>query len=356
MKTTIFIFSLASMALSVSLANPAQYIETAEQGDAEAQYNLGMRYQNGDGFVKDAVKAVEWFRRAAEQENPMAQNALSVCYIRGEGVDKDIIKAFDWFRKAVSHGKVLNTEVQETIKSFNKAAEQGEAEAQYSLGMCHIYGTYEVPTGLWPWNDASGMSYPNFEKAAELFKKAAEQNHLAAQYQLGISYNNGQGVVKDLIKAFEWYHKSAEQGYAPAQFIIAQHYLHKSDDENAIEWYKKAKGASDAEAQHWVGMRYYFLDGDENKAKAIARLTKASEQGYANASEILGWIYEQGNGVPQDIDEAIQMYTKAAEQGNETTLDRINQLQKMKKKRKNEDTFSRSFWTTTKKSAFGVGH
>ena len=45
----------------------------AEQGNAEAQFNLGVMYDNGQGVKQDYFKAVEWYQKAAEQGHPLAQ-------------------------------------------------------------------------------------------------------------------------------------------------------------------------------------------------------------------------------------------------------------------------------------------
>ena len=61
----------------------------AEKGDAEAQYSLGVRYDNGDGVAKDEIEAVKWYRKAAEQNYASAQYNLGLCYYNGQGVAKD---------------------------------------------------------------------------------------------------------------------------------------------------------------------------------------------------------------------------------------------------------------------------
>ncbi len=87
----------------------------AKQGNANAQYNLGIMYENGRGFPQDDAEAVKWYRKAAEQGDAYAQFALGVMYDNGLGVPEDDAEAVKWGRKA---------------------AEQGHAKAQYSLGNC----------------------------------------------------------------------------------------------------------------------------------------------------------------------------------------------------------------------------
>ncbi|NEX73774.1 tetratricopeptide repeat protein [Aeromonas rivipollensis] len=93
--------------------------KAAEQGDAVAQNNLGMRYVNGQGEVQDYKQAVAWFRKAAEQGDAVAQYNLGSMYDKGQGVVQDYQQAVAWYRKA---------------------AEQGDAGAQYNLGICFADG------------------------------------------------------------------------------------------------------------------------------------------------------------------------------------------------------------------------
>lgn len=75
-------------------------IKKAEQGDVEAQFNLGIAYEKGYGVEQSYEKAVYWYTKAAEQGNANAQNNLGVAYHNGNGVEQDKNKAIYWFRKA----------------------------------------------------------------------------------------------------------------------------------------------------------------------------------------------------------------------------------------------------------------
>ena len=94
--------------------------KAANQGFAVAQYNLGVRYDDGEGVPKDDAEAVKWYRKAAEQGDAGAQCNLGIMYQFGDGVPKDDVEAVKWYRKA---------------------ADQGYAQAQYNLGV--MYGKGE---------------------------------------------------------------------------------------------------------------------------------------------------------------------------------------------------------------------
>ena len=95
----------------------------------------------------------------------------------------------------------------EAAKWFRKAAEQGHAGAQYNLGLCY----------------ANGEGVPqNYAEAAKWWRKAAEQDVAEAQYNLGGCYENGQGVPQNYAEAVKLYRKSAQQGYGLAQEALKQ--------------------------------------------------------------------------------------------------------------------------------------
>ena len=77
-----------------------RYVERADKGEAEAQFNLGRCYAQGEGVEKDLARAFSWYRKAAEQGHPVAQLMLARCYADGDGVVKDQAEAYAWFTLA----------------------------------------------------------------------------------------------------------------------------------------------------------------------------------------------------------------------------------------------------------------
>jgi hypothetical protein len=92
----------------------------AEQGDAEAQLQLGMRYATGDGVIQNEKEAARWFELAARQGLAEAQYQYGLALLQGRGVVQDYKAAFNW---------------------IEKPAQRGHAKAQYSLGELYRYGT-----------------------------------------------------------------------------------------------------------------------------------------------------------------------------------------------------------------------
>ncbi len=73
------------------------YTTLADQGNAVAQFNLGLMYDYGDGVPENNAKAAKWYRRAAGQGNAYAQNNLGLVYSNGEGVPQDYAEAARWY-------------------------------------------------------------------------------------------------------------------------------------------------------------------------------------------------------------------------------------------------------------------
>lgn len=81
---------------------PTGFRLAAEQGNRDAQYELGQLYLAGDGVPKDAAKGRKWIRRAADQGVAMAQFSLATRYQEGAGVPKDSVRAYIWLMLGMS--------------------------------------------------------------------------------------------------------------------------------------------------------------------------------------------------------------------------------------------------------------
>jgi hypothetical protein len=76
----------------------------ADEGSAEAQFNLGLLYLDGHGVPQSDAEAVSWFRRAAEQDYTPAQHNLGAMYGSGQGVKRDYIQAYKWLNVCAAKG------------------------------------------------------------------------------------------------------------------------------------------------------------------------------------------------------------------------------------------------------------
>jgi hypothetical protein len=112
----------------------------AEEGYVNAQLNLGVIYDHGQGVPEDPQEAVRWYLAAASQGSSGAQYNLGLMYATGKGLKSDMDQAADWYRKA---------------------ADQGFAAAQYELATLYATGTGlpEHPDRAIEWFYKSGLSF-----------------------------------------------------------------------------------------------------------------------------------------------------------------------------------------------------
>ena len=81
-----------------------EWVPLAEEGNADAQNNLGVMHEEGLGVVQDYAEAVRWHQLAADQGNVYAQSNLGFMYATGYGVTEDYETAHMWFNIAASNG------------------------------------------------------------------------------------------------------------------------------------------------------------------------------------------------------------------------------------------------------------
>ena len=94
-----------------------EWLPLAELGDAEAQYNLGVLYDEGAGVEQDLATAVSWYQKAASQGFIDAQSNLGMMYYHGHGVERDYRAAAQWFRQAADQG---DEEARECLEKISR--------------------------------------------------------------------------------------------------------------------------------------------------------------------------------------------------------------------------------------------
>jgi TPR repeat protein len=147
--------------------------KAAEQGYADAQFNLATMYDNGNGVPKDMAEAAKWYRMAADKGNAFAQGRLGMMYLTADGIERNYSEAF---------------------KLCSKAAEQGDKTGLIGLSWCYD-GGFGVPV--------------DYAKAVEITRRFAEAGEKFAQRNLGMNYEQGHGVRQDFVEAYKWYNLAA---------------------------------------------------------------------------------------------------------------------------------------------------
>jgi TPR repeat protein len=171
------------------------------------------------------------------------------------------------------------------FQHYLKAAQMGYAEAQAVVGVAYQQG-WQVQ--------------PNASLAAQWYEKAAAQGHAGAELNLGEMYLKGNGVSRDAAKGRQLIATAAAQGFAPAQRELA---LIDSGGPKPL-----------AGADLWnQGVALY---NSGNHTGAARLVLQAAQAGHPTATYEMGYLYENGDGVPKDLAQAAQWYQKGAAMGD----------------------------------------
>ena len=231
----------------------------AKNGDTVAQFVLGKCYETGDSVAQNTKEAIKWYRKAAENGYADAQFILGMYHTEKEG---------------------------DSVYLITQAAESGHAEAQYVLGNCYYLGTCTTPE--------------NKTVAVKWYRMAAEQGFAKALYKLGCCYSLGHGVRKNEETAFILFHKSAKQGFIKSQFELGKCYMEGigvlEDKKESLKWFRKAAKQGHSQSK--------MILKKEAKRALFRKWNEKARR------------YYEGDGVSQNIQEAIKYYCKAANQGN----------------------------------------
>ena len=100
----------------------------AEQGDARAQFYLGMLHENGDGVPEDYEKAREWYEKSAAQGDANAQFYLGLMCAFGRGAPLDIVQAYMWYSLAAGNGHARAPLHRNDLAKEMKPAQIAEAQ------------------------------------------------------------------------------------------------------------------------------------------------------------------------------------------------------------------------------------
>ena len=303
-----------------------ELISLAEQGDLKAQCWLGGAYfaeaYNNKKHNADKVgKAVKWYVKAGEQKNAEALNGLykiAENFNNQEAFECLIRNADDFLTKCMVGQlyakKNSNFYNKEKAKSYFdgiiEAANRGNSQAQYQVGIMY----------------ARGQGVENDPKnALYWYRKAAEQDNADALFTLGDTYRFGElGVSKNTAEAFDFYLKAANLGHAKAMSSLAYIYEKISGDKyEAAQWQLKSiKHGNDGVLSD---MYLLFSKASDGDAEALSALIELGNDGYDEAQDYLGRIYDK----KKNYKEAAKWYIKAYKLGYLDVVSSIERLYEM---------------------------
>lgn len=270
--------------------DPSELEESVKKGDAEAMFNLGWRYQGGDGVKKDMNKAIELFEQSFKLGNKDAMRQLGWIYQYGE--ENDLKKAKEFYETAASFGFV---------------------DAINQLGTMYLNG--------------KGVD-KNPEKALELFEKAKKLGCVSSINQIAFMYENGVGFEKNVKKAIELYEEAAKKTQdSSALDRLCVLYLENKEYEKLKIAYNFLIKNGSAKAMNLYAIMLENGEGvKQDYNEAIKLYKRAIKLGSDDAMYNLGCLYEEGKGVDQDYEDAIKLYEMAVELENVNAMVNLGML------------------------------
>jgi len=310
------------------------YMQSAQQGYAPAQYEVGVIYDflKGYGVRPNKDSAIYWYLKASEQNYEEAFFKLGRIYEH----TNDYSNAAIWYDKAVNNikqwkhkrdkyyalyilGKIYegsyNNMTPDYVKAYNyyvatdvddnnswsrEDAQKGIARLKPIVTKIiseqkipefeKQYGNSKDPEKLFELANLY-TAIEKYDKSFFYLRKAAQLGHTEAMYNTGFLYHVGQGTTKDVTKAVYWYKKAAEKNHSDA-------------------------------------MNMYY-DGDgilQDYKTAVTYLRKAAALNNGDACANLGLCYEEGYGVTKNMEEALKWYKKASDLGNQDGANRYAEL------------------------------
>lgn len=377
------VFAL-SICLGNELENFNEIRRKAENGDAESQYKLAKLYlSESANLTVDKEKAFYWANKSAEQGYPPAYNFLGTSYYVGTGVEKNPQKAVEYYEKAIQKGEVqamyhlavlyyfgedgVKPDYEKAYNLLKRAIDEGKyCQAYELLGVMYSQGAYvkkdmgkaielmemavkcgsstaKMNLASFYYNKEYGIL--DYARALPIFKEMAENGNKSAMVIMGLMYNNGEGVPKDVKSAYDWFYKAMAAGENSVLELIEilaetepymmyklgyMYYmgdLLEKDYSKAEEWLKKAVDNSNIEACYYLGNIYFFGQGiPVDYKKAFSLFKKAAENEVKEAYAFLGIMYLLGEGVEKNENEALNWIKKGAEFGNEAAIYHLGRI------------------------------
>lgn len=296
------------------------YEIAAKRGDADALYNLGLLYYEGEGTEQDYPKARDYFGRAAERGHLDAMYMLGVMQESGLGGAENPKLGKEWYEKAAAAGHAeamaalgymyyYGTGVEEddaaALDWFEKSLEKGNNDVLADLGWMYCYGI--------------GVE-ADVVHGEELLRKGVKLGDMYAMNNLGVLCERE--LVGTPFEAYNLYRQAAELGnsYAMSNLAWMLYWGNSYTRQNlalAREWWEKAVAQEHLDAYGPLAWMYvYGMGGDARPEDGIALLLEAADRGDADSMNRLGVLYQEGTGVEKNDETAFSWLSRAAEAGN----------------------------------------
>jgi len=340
------------------------------------QYRIGKMFCYGLGTEQDYEKAFEWFERSAKQKNKFAQFSLANLYYYGSGVEKDLSQAFLWYQRASSQGQPYAaysiaqmyrygeyvTKDNDTAQRYYKQALSGFLKIEsddmandnlfYKLGQMFKLGLgtdsdvtkaieyfrrsaeMNNKNGLFEYGKALliGEHIPqDTDSALKILEKAVKLKNSNAKRFLALEYISGEHLEQDIGKGIALLTECADSGDVIACYRLGKIYLQgEIMPQNLDKAEKYLLLAEDSEYTQYALAKLHLQEEKYDIQKAVNYFENCADKNHW-ASYQLGRIYLFGAaGLTKDKGQAIEWFTKSANDGNEyaqAMLDNISKFE-----------------------------
>ena len=338
------------------------------------QYRIGKMFCYGLGTEQDYQKAFEWFERSAKQKNKFAQFSLANLYYYGSGIEKDLSQAFLWYQRASSQGQpyaaysiaqmyrygeyvtkdndTAQRYYQQALSAFLKIESDDMADDDlfYKLGQMFKLGLgtdsdvtkaieyfrrsaeMNNKNGLFEYGKALliGEHIPqNTDSAVKLLEKAVKLKNSNAKRFLALEYISGEHLEQDIEKGIALLTECADSGDVIACYRLGKIYLQgEIMSQNLDKAEKYLLLAEDSEYTQYALAKLYLQEEKYDIQKAVNYFENCAAKNHW-ASYQLGRIYLFGaEGFTKDKEQAIEWFTKSANDGNEYAQAMLDDISK----------------------------
>lgn len=338
------------------------------------QYRIGKMFCYGLGTEQNYQKAFEWFERSAKQKNKFAQFSLANLYYYGNGVEKDLSQAFLWYQRSSSQGQpyaayyiaqmyrygeyvtkdndTAQRYYQQALSGFLKIESDDMADDDlfYKLGQMFKLGLgtdsdvtkaieyfrrsaeMNNKNGLFEYGKALliGEHIPqNTDSAVKLLEKAVKLKNSNAKRFLALEYISGEHLEQDIEKGIALLTECADSGDVIACYRLGKIYLQgEIMSQNLDKAEKYLLLAEDSEYAQYALAKLYLQEEKYDIQKAVNYFENCADKNHW-ASYQLGRIYLFGaEGFTKDKEQAIEWFTKSANDGNEYAQAMLDDISK----------------------------
>jgi len=322
------------------------YLRAMKGGDLIATNNLGSQYENGQGVEQNMAEAIRLYHLAASKGFLQSMVNLGDIYFFGEnGIPLDYEKALSWYEAPARNGDVtsalnmgfayqyghgVSKDEDTAVEYYLIAAKSNHKAALNNLGR------------IYKWRG-------EYDTAMTFFQRAVDLGHAKSMHNMGNIWHYREDGKADEALGQEWFRRGAKAGFSLSQFTLANELMKAGKNEEAIYWLLHAdyngiiesKGSLD-----WYRERGYEIPelkpedleylNDPNRTvmsdfnfweRGIVKLENKDyeyalkyfmlslKKGYIRSAYYVGYMYENGLGVPRSDEEAIKYYMWGAERG-----------------------------------------